>query len=462
MRRTVCALWTALALVGCADKPLPPAAPRSPTPPPVAATAPPPAEAPPVTEGDVTTATVAGIPVIVQRLPGAAFAAGNLYIRGGTRNWTEKNAGIEHVALKVAASGGTTSLEKTAFTRRLAALGASLTADARNDFGGLRIKAPRDAWDDTFALLVDALQHPALPAREIELVRTQLLAQLHHEQEDPDGQLWTLERQQIFAGHPYVNRSIGTVESVTALKAEDLAVHLEKLRESSRFVFVATGDLDPARVFAQVKKALGTMRRGQYEDTPLGPLAFDAPHVVTQKRVIPTNYIEAAFPAPRWNAPDRVAGLVAAQALSWRLWQEVRTKRNLSYSVNAYVNDSFAHPFGVLYVSATDPNTTMRVMLDEVVRLKDEPIGEKELAGYKNVYLTGYHQGHETPDGIAGALGDAQLYGGDWRIARALPEQLRAVTATDIQAFAKKYFVHMQAAVIGDPAKIDTKLFTSF
>ena len=111
MRRTVCALWAALALVGCADKPLPPAAPRSPTPPPVAATAPPPAEAPPVTEGDVTTATVAGIPVIVQRLPGAAFAAGNLYIRGGTRNWTEKNAGIEHVALKVAASGGTTSLE---------------------------------------------------------------------------------------------------------------------------------------------------------------------------------------------------------------------------------------------------------------------------------------------------------------------------------------------------------------
>jgi zinc protease len=456
------ALALALALVACADKPLPPVAPAPPPAPSVAPGVAPDADPAPVSEGDVTTATVAGVAVIVQRIPGAAFAAGNLYIRGGTRNWTATNAGIEDVALKVAASGGTASLEKAAFARRLAALGASLDSDARNDFGALRIKAPREAWDDAFALLVDALSHPALPASEIELVRTQLLAQLHHEQEDPDGQLWTLERGQIFAGHPYQNRSTGTVESVTALKAEDLAAHLEKLRETSRFVFVATGDLDPAHVFAKVKATLGTLRPGRYVDTPLGPLAWGAPGLVTQKRAIPTNYIQAAFHAPRWNEPDRVAGLVAAQALSWRLWQEVRTKRNLTYSVNAYINDAFVHPFGVLYVTATDPNATMRVMLDEVKRLKDEPIGDKELAGYKSVFLTGYHEGHETPDGIAGALGDAQLYGGDWRIARALPEELRAVTAKDIQAFAQKHMVRLQAAVVGDPAKVDAKLFTSF
>lgn len=453
-------LW--LLLPACADAPPPaPVAPARPTPP-VAPAPAPEAEPPAVVDGAVTTKTVAGVEVIVQRIPGAAFAAGNLYVRGGTRNWTAENAGIEHVAFTVAASGGTSTLDKTAFSRKLASLGASLSGDARNDFSSFELKAPLESWDDALALLVDVFQHPALPPSEIELVRTQLLARLHHEQEDPDGQLWTLERKQIFAGHPYANRPIGTVASITALKAEDLAAHLEKLRETSRLVFVAAGDLEPERVFSQVKKALGGLRRGTYAEAPLPAVAFDAPHLVTEERKIPTNYVEAVFPAPTWKDGDRVAGLVAFQGLSWRLWQELRTKRNLTYAVSASVNDSFARPIGVLYVTAVDPGTSMRVMLDEVKRLKDEPIGDKELAGFKSVYLTGYLQGHETPDGIARALGDAFLYGGDWRIGRAFPERLRAVTAKDIQDFAKKYMVHMQSAVVGDPAKIDGKLFTSF
>ena len=90
-----------------------------------------------VVDGDVTVATVAGIRVLVKRIPGAEFAAGQLYVRGGTRNWTAANAGIEQLAFDVASSGGTKSLDKTAYSRKLASLGAHLHASARNDFSVL-------------------------------------------------------------------------------------------------------------------------------------------------------------------------------------------------------------------------------------------------------------------------------------------------------------------------------------
>ncbi len=456
------AMLVALAVAACGETTpqRPPLMPPPPPATPVATSAPAPDPAP-VVDGDVTIAWVNGIQVLVQRMPGAAFAAGQLYVRGGTRNWNESNAGIEQLAFRVAATGGTQTLDKTAFSRRLAALGASIGGDARNDFSALSLKVPLVAWDDAFPLLADVFLRPALPAGEIELARTQELAQLHHEQEDPEGQLWTLERKQLFTGHPYANRPIGTIESMTAIAAKDLAPYLDKLRETSRLVFVAAGDLDAAHVVDQVRKAFGPLPRGTYVDTPLPPVIFGAPHLVTQERKLPTNYCQTAFPAPRWSDPDFVTGMVTVSGYSWRLWQEVRTKRNLTYAVGAYLNEGFSYPFGIMSVSAVDPNAAMRVMLDEARRLQSEAMPDQELAGFKAVFLTGYLQRHESPDWQAASLADAQLYGGDWHLARTLPDRVRAITAADVQAYARRYFGHLQAAVVGDPSKIDRALFTT-
>ncbi len=329
MKRSVACAF-ALALAACGGAP---EAPKTVTPPqPILVITQPtssangPADPAPTVDGDVTTGTVGGILVIVKKIPGAAFAAGQLYVRGGTRNWTAANAGIEDMAIGVSASGGTKTLDKTAFSRKLAALGAQISGGAGNDFSQLDMTTPVAAWDDSFTLLADVFRSPALPDSEVELTRTRLLAQLHHEQEDPDGQLNTVERKQIFAGHPYANRAIGTVESVTALKREDLGPYLDKLRETSRLVFVAAGDVDAPHVFDQVKSAFGSLPRGTYVDTPLPPLSFDKSRLVVDERKLPTNYIETDFVTPRRTDPDYVTSLVAVSGLSWRLWQEIRTK----------------------------------------------------------------------------------------------------------------------------------------
>jgi zinc protease len=465
MRHLTPLLLAALALTACETTPppvtpvdvvaAPPAAVAAPTPPVPAA------DPATVTDGDVTVAYVNGLEILIKRIPGAELASGHLYIKGGVRNWSSANAGVEDLALSTAASGGTTTLDKDAFARRLAALGSGIGASSGNDYSSIRMTSIIKEWDTTFALLMDTFLHPALPASELEQHRQRSLSALHHELENPDGRLRLAMHEKIFAGHPYLNRSSGTLETVPKIQLADLGAHLAGLRQTSRLLFVATGDLDPAHVIEQIRASLGGLPRGDYKEAPLPRVAFDKASLAVIEQKLPTNYCESIFVAPGYADADYAAGLMAMSVLTDRLFDEIRTKRNLSYAPSARLSSNLSIGLGMLYVTAVDADAARKVTLDEVKSLQNVVVPPKEITSAKSTFLTGYLMSNETMSGQAGMLAQARLIGNDWHLARTLPEKIKAVTAAEIQAFAKKYASHLQTVVIGDPTKIDKGLFGS-
>lgn len=456
-------LLLALVLTACETTP-PPVTPVNNVvaPPPVATLTPPPAADPAtVTDGDVTVAHVNGLEILIKRIPGAELASGHLYIKGGVRNWSAVDAGIEDLALSTAASGGTEKLDKDAFARRLAALGSAIGASSGNDYSSIRMTSIVKEWDTTFALLMDTFLHPALPASELEQHRQRSLSALHHEQENPDGRLRLAMHERIFAGHPYLNRSSGTLETVPKIQLADLGTHLARLRQTSRLLFVAAGDLDPAHVIEQIRASLGALPRGDYQEAPLPRVAFDKASLTVLEQKLPTNYCESIFIAPGYADADYAAGQMAMSVLGDRLFDEIRTKRNLSYAPSARLSTNLSIGLGVLYVTAVDADAARKVTLDEVKRLQSEAVPPKELTSAKSTFLTGYLMANETMSGQAGMLAQARLIGNDWHLARTLPEKIKAVTSAEIQAFTKKYAGRLQTVVIGDPARIDKALFGS-
>jgi zinc protease len=418
-------------------------------------------DAAPVVDGDTTVASMQGMQILVKRLPGADFVAANLYVKGGARNWTKDDAGVEALALLTAAGGGTEQLAKDAFGRRLAQLGSELSAETREDFSVLRLKALQKNWDASFALLTDVFLHPALPAAEIELQRQRELSILKHEEDVPDMRLDVLAHQLRYQNHPYQNRAIGTQLTMSKLDAAQLRAHLGKLRETGRLLLVVVGDVDGAHVLAQVKQSFATLPRGSFKDQLPAPPVLAGARFNAVERKLPTNYILGSFAVPSWRDPDFAAGLVAMRVLGYREFLEVRTKRNLSYAPSARMDAAGAIPWGTLYVTAVDPTVTWGVMLDEAAKLASTPLPATELEGNKSVYLSGFLMASETTDGQANLLGQMQLYAGDWRAVRTLPARIRAVSAADVQAFAKKRLHGLQTVYLGDPSKIDKKLFNS-
>ena len=147
--------------------------------------------------------------------------------------------------------------------------------------------------------------------------------------------------------------------------------------------------------------------------------------------------------------------------LSDRLFEEVRTKRNLSYAVGAGLIGNRVNA-GFLYVTAVEPDTTLKVMRHEVERLAAEPISPNRLAETVNELLTAYQMGQEANMDQAATLGVYELVGGGWRRAGSYPDRVRAVTSADVQRVARRYLRNLRFVVIGDSSKVDRRLFTSF
>ena len=409
--------------------------------------------APAAVDGDVTAYDLNGLEVLVKRIPGAEFVATSLVVRGGVRNWTKEESGVEGLALEVATSGGTERLDKDAFARRLETMGSTISALSTNDFGMLSVKSLKDSFAPTFDLLADAYLRPAIPASEVDLVRQRMLAGLKRQLEDPDGALALLGEKALFSGHPYERRSGGTLESVAGLTRDGVVRHLAKLRETGRLLLVVAGDVDPAAVARKARAAFGALPRGSAREEPLAPPSFAKPGLAAETRALETNYIVSLFPVPHAGERDWPAARVAMDLLSYRVFEEVRTKRNLSYAPYAALNNG-AVSYGQLYVTAVDPKTTLPVMAAEVERLKTKRISEKELTDTKEQYLSALVAATQTTDAQVQFLTAWRLYAGDFREARRLPDRIRAVTAADVQAFAKKYLVNMQTAYLGDPSKM--------
>jgi predicted Zn-dependent peptidase len=415
-----------------------------------------------VVDGDVTDGWVNGVHVLVKRIPGAESASTQLYIQGGVRNWGKADAGIEQLALRTAATGGTESLDKSAFSNKLAELGISIGAGADSDYSSIGAWSLTPLWDEAFALLVDVFRRPAMPATQLELVRAQQLQAIKHEQETPDSRLGLLVDETIYKGHPYQHRAIGTLESVAELTLDEVKAHLARLRETSRLLLVVVGDVDAKEVFAAVDKGFGDLPRGSFELSELEHWTSDQGAVTVVEEKLPTNYIMATVPGPRMTDPDFFTAWVAMAVLGHREFEEVRTKRNLSYAAAAWFS-GFSHlPAATLYTTPVDPKKTMEVMLGEAKRLRDEPVPAPELEGAKATMLTRYWQSQESPAQQASMMATVQLYGGDWRAVRTLHEKVAAVTAEQIQAWAKKRLTHFRTFVIGDPKAIDKAALESF
>jgi zinc protease len=179
------------------------------------------------------------------------------------------------------------------------------------------------------------------------------------------------------------------------------------------------------------------------------------------ERQLPTNYITGYFAAPSLSDPDFIAFRAATDLLQDRLFEEVRTKRNMTYAVGAGLETRAANR-GRLYVTAVDPDTTVKVIYSTVKQLQDNPVSAAAAAENVNASLTAYLMGQETNMGQAAALGLWEVTGGGWQNYEKFIAGYKRVTPTDIQRVAKQYLQHGRFVVIGDPKKVTRSVILTF
>jgi zinc protease len=403
--------------------------------------------------------SAAGIPVIYKPIEANEVIAVRLYLRGGSANLTAETAGIENF-MTAAATRGTEKYSRDEFAARSAATGTAIGGNANPDYTVITLQAVSEHWDEAWDLFTQAALHPTFPAEEVGLVRDQIVNQLKGRLDNPDAYLALLANEQFYAGHPYAIDPLGTVEAVEAIGPEDLSRWHEQRLTKGNLLLVVVGNVPRDDVERKIEAAFGDLPVTGSAPNPVPEIRPTDSRVEVTERELPTNYIRGQFVSPDPGHPDFPAMQVATDILSDRFFEEVRTKRNLSYAAFAGLSQRRAN-YGLVYVTAVEPDTTLTVMLHEIDRLKTEPITDERLAENVNVFLTQYWLAQETNMGQAATLGAFEIVGGGWEKAADFVEGVRNVTPADIQRVAETYMKDMQFVVIGNPATIDDALFTS-
>lgn len=411
-------------------------------------------------QSGVTEFTAAGVRVIFKPLTANEVIAVRLYLRGGSANLTPQRAGIERLAGELAPHG-TARYSQDTFAALAARTGTQIGAEAGQDYTVFTLRAVRDFWNDAWDLFTQAALHPTFPDDQLALVRDQLLNTLRQRVDNPDAQLGHLADSVFYAGHTYALEPEGTEASLGALTRDDLLQwHRERFTKEN-LLLVVVGNVERADLEARIATAFGTLpARGAAARRP-APYTARPADVMVVPRQLPTNYVQGMFVAPAWSDADIAAATVGISILSDRLFEEVRTKRNLSYAVGAGLYNNRVNA-GLLYVSTGEPDTTLKVMHHEVTRLAAEPIPPDRLAETVNQFLTAYLMVREANMSQADILGMFELVGGGWRRAGSFPDRVRAVTSADVQRIARRYLRNVRFVVIGDSSKVDRRLFTSF
>ncbi|HEV7905860.1 MAG TPA: pitrilysin family protein [Pyrinomonadaceae bacterium] len=406
----------------------------------------------------VTEFEVNGLKVLVKRRAGSLSVSSGLFIRGGARNVTAENAGIEALMLD-ASTEASVGFPRETLRKELARMGTGISYSVGYDYSVLALGSTRANFERSFDIFADVALRPAFAPEDVKRVQNRLVISRRDDADTPDSFIQVLQSRVAYAGHPYMNDPDGTEQTLGRLTVEDLRRYHAQTMQTSRLLLVLVGDLDAAKVRESVTASFGKLPRGEYRSAPLPQLAFNAATVDVVQRAIPTNYIQGVFAAPPVSADDYYAMRVASSLLNDRVLYEVRYKRNLSYAPEAFLRNQGAN-IGGIAVSAVDANQAISVMLYEISKMQREPAPEDDINKVISGFLTQHYIGQETNSAQAGDLAMYELIGGGWRNSLTFLERIRAVTTKDVQRVAQKYMHHLRFVVLGDPARIDKNVFT--
>jgi zinc protease len=393
----------------------------------------------------------AGVKVI-HRPSATDIVVANLYLLGGVRQVTADKAGLELLLLD-ASERGTRTYSRERLRRAMTRLGTSIAIDAEHDWTSIGIRATRSTFDSTWAIFASRLIEPTLDLREVELVRQQFLLAVRQRQDSPDALAEYLADSIAYAGHPYAISPSGTEQSFSGITVEDLQKYHAEHMVKSRLLLVVVGGISREAITRMVTQTLGRLPAGRYVWSLPDTLPRRKASAVGIQRELPTNYIMGRYAGPLAGTRDYYALRVATAVLSGSLFGEIRSRRNLTYAVDAPFIDRGVSGGG-LYVTTVSPQLTVDLMRQQLAAVRTSNVDADALGRLVHQFLTQFFLDNETNTAQADFLAKSYLFEGDIKAVGHFEEQLRSVTPEDIRRVAQRWIRDVQWTYIGDVSKL--------
>ncbi|MGB6966859.1 MAG: pitrilysin family protein [Xanthobacteraceae bacterium] len=415
----------------------------------------------------IVTALIAPLAFAAFAVPAGATTIERVVSPGGIVAWLVHEPAVPMIAVDFAFAGGAAQdplgkggaanfvaslldegagdLDSKAFSDRLErkAIEMSFSAERDSVRGGLRTLT--ENRDEAFDLLRLALTAPRFDASDVELNRAQLLSIMRRQTTSPGdiaSQRWW---QTAFEGHPYGRPVNGTQESLQGITADDLKTYARKVLARQNLKVAVVGDIDAETLKPILDRVFGALP----EKPDLVAVASVTPQGIGRRIDInldvPQTVVDFGGPGIARKDPDFMAAYLINHILGGgssdsRLYQEVREKRGLVYSIaNSLIwLEHSAVLIGGTATRADRANETVDLVQKEIHRFAEDGPTAAELTEAKNNLNSSFALNLDTSSKIASLLVQLQFDGLNTDYFTKRPDMINAVTLDDARRVAKR------------------------
>lgn len=380
-----------------------------------------------------------------------------LFVKGGTANYTKDKEGVENLALEIATNGGTSKYNKSDLNRQLDRMGSSIAGSSGLDNANIAMSCIARNFDATWAIFEDVINSPLFSEEEFKMQKEAMVSNVQQGKSDPDTYLNDMAMNDAFVNLNYDKKTNGSEESLAKLTLDDVKNHYKMVMNKKQTFIVVVGKIDKAQLIEKVKKMVRSMPEGNFTPVKGTLLTINSSTLNPEDRKMATNYIRGVINGPAYGTNESYAMQLAFGILYDRLFDEIRTKRSLSYAPAAYYQSN-VNPCANVYVTTTDPAQAVQVIIDELKKVKTEGFTETEISNQKSSYVTTYYMGLETNAAQSNGLGNAEVKG-SWKNYGDFISNINKVPAKEVNAVVKKYVQGIRWSYLGDLTKVKSDVF---
>lgn len=390
-----------------------------------------------------TTTLPNGIRIVTDRLAGAESIALGVWVGVGTRHEDMSKNGIAHM-LEHMLFKGTPSRSAKVISEVIEDAGGHMNAYTGRETTAYYVHVLKDHTDLALDVLADMLQNSIFPEDELERERAVILQEIHMYDDTPDDVVFERAQAAAYPNQALGASGLGTIEIVKNIQQQDLKDYIGSRYTADKIVISAAGAVEHDAFVAKVAALFGKMPASLHSPSWMAPAQYQpTPSLVekdTEQAHLVIGFQGISHSDPGYSAM-RILSSVLGGGTSSRLWQEVREKRGLVYSIHSF-RDSYADDgqFGVYAGSSPDNLKEMvPIILDEIVKIQNG-ITDHELARAKIQIISGARMGREKVMSRVDQQGRHMLnYGSPFDVAD-LTSAVNAVTQEDIIHLAKFVF----------------------
>jgi zinc protease len=372
------------------------------------------------------------------------FITGFIDIHGGERDVPAAKAGLIDLYGEAWRTSGTAAKDGDALDDLLEAKAAKIETGGDIDSTSISWNCLTKDEPEVFGLMLDLLEHPAFSQQKLALAQQQEVAGIVR-RNDSASAIAGREAERLVYGKtsPYARQP--EVASVMAVTVDDLKQWHAQTVAPNRMIIGVGGDFDSPAMEATLRKVFGPLAKGapaprldeHFAEPKPGLFMVDKPDV-NQSDV----YIVGL--GTRRDDPDYYALSVMNEIFGGgfgsRLFQDVRTRLGLAYSVGGGVGTAYDHPGIFRVVASTKSESTTAAteeLLKDVGELKTKPFTEDELRMAKDQLLNSFVFNYDTKDKVLAAAARLEFYGYPADFLDRYRAGVERVTVADLERVAK-------------------------